>query len=173
GRRAPAAPWGAAVCRRPALIAMARECGAARDQNVETPHPVETSHAYSMFYFYRTKSFRDHGWRCPGSRAASQLWMNALNFFSVRVRVKPIPLPRTYVRQGPSAGVPVRNTPPTLLTQVGRCASAAPRGRGGLPPAAAHSCPRRSYDRCYAKWRGSPDRRPVSAVRASRPERHG
>jgi hypothetical protein len=31
--------------------------GAARGNNVETPHPAETPHAYNMFYFRTTKSF--------------------------------------------------------------------------------------------------------------------
>jgi len=35
----------------------ARRCGAARGNNVEIPHPVETSHAWRVFYFRRTKSF--------------------------------------------------------------------------------------------------------------------
>ena len=33
--------------------------------------------------------------------------------------------------------------------------------------------PVRSYDLCYARWGGNPDRRPVPAGRAGRPGRHG
>jgi hypothetical protein len=29
--------------------------------NVETPHPVETSHVWRVFYFHRTTSFHDPG----------------------------------------------------------------------------------------------------------------
>jgi len=36
-------------------------CDAARGNNMETPHLVETFHAYSVFYFHRTKSFHVNG----------------------------------------------------------------------------------------------------------------
>ena len=41
-------------------------------KNVETPHPVETSHAYSVFYFRRAKSFHANGRPSPDGRAASR-----------------------------------------------------------------------------------------------------
>jgi hypothetical protein len=36
----------------------------ARELSVETPHFVETFHAYSMFCFHVAKSFQDHGSKC-------------------------------------------------------------------------------------------------------------
>jgi hypothetical protein len=46
---------------------VAGHCGAAGGKNVETPHPVETSHAYSVFYFRRMQSFH-------ANRAARLRW---------------------------------------------------------------------------------------------------
>jgi len=36
---------------------------------VETPHPVETPHAYIVFYFRRTKGFHANGHPGPGGQA--------------------------------------------------------------------------------------------------------
>jgi hypothetical protein len=38
--------------------------------NVETPHPVETKHAYSVFCFHQTKSFHAKRSSVPDGRAA-------------------------------------------------------------------------------------------------------
>jgi pyridoxamine 5'-phosphate oxidase-like protein len=46
------------------VASFAGRCGAAGGNNVETPHPVETSHAYSVFSFRRTKSFQANGRPC-------------------------------------------------------------------------------------------------------------
>jgi hypothetical protein len=45
----------------------AGRCAAAGGKNVETPHPVETLHAYSMFYFHQTNSFHANGGPVPAT----------------------------------------------------------------------------------------------------------
>ena len=46
--------------------------GASRGHNVETPHLVETSHAYSVFYFRRMQSFHANGGLDRTAAAASR-----------------------------------------------------------------------------------------------------
>jgi hypothetical protein len=43
----------------------AGRCGAAGGKNVETPHLVETSHAYRVFYFRWMQSFHAVGDQAP------------------------------------------------------------------------------------------------------------
>jgi len=52
-------------------------CGAARGNNVEIPHPVETTHAWRVFYFRRMQGFHANGarprWRgLPSGARASR-----------------------------------------------------------------------------------------------------
>jgi hypothetical protein len=49
-----------------------RHRGAACGDNVETLHPVETSHVWCVFYFRRTKSFHVNGRPGPNSTTATR-----------------------------------------------------------------------------------------------------
>jgi hypothetical protein len=62
---------GAAILSRLACPGSQGRCGAARGNNVETLHPVETPHAYSVFYFRRMQSFHANGTASPDGRAVT------------------------------------------------------------------------------------------------------
>jgi len=53
-------------------VRFAGRCGAPGGNNVETPHPVETKHANSVFCFRRTKGFHANGRPVPDGQAAAR-----------------------------------------------------------------------------------------------------
>ena len=64
--------WAAGRSRAGSYARFTEGRGASRGHNVETPHLVETSHAYSVFYFRRMQSFHANGGLDRTAAAASR-----------------------------------------------------------------------------------------------------